>query len=245
MLLSLEHAELKCTHLRKELADLPVGHEIMLRQKYPGVHITSWPGRPEMKGKRITCSKPEAVEFMELVSRRRRLSEELADAESYLQYHSPQRRAKKGLWMDRRFFDACVRYKDSNPRPKPEYAPTLGGTSFRSKSELNIAQLLTELGFEFVYETEFEIMDGVNEYPDFTVWVPEIGRSFILEHFGRLDKKDYKSDAGWKINHYIESGLIPGRDIIFTYETDKIPLDIELVKSQINALIMANMEQAK
>ena len=240
MLLSLEHAELKYAYLKKELAGLPTGHEIMIRQKYPGVHITEWPGHPEMKGKRITCTKPEAVRFMELDGRRRELSEELAEAEGYMQYRSPHRVAKEGLWMDRRFFDACVRYGDSNPRPKPEYAPMLGDIKFRSKSELSIAQLLTELGFEFVYETEFEIMDGVNEYPDFTVWVPEIGRSFILEHFGRLDKKDYKSDAGWKINHYVDFGIIPGRDIVFSYESDKVSLDLDIVKQQINALIMAN-----
>ena len=245
MILSLEHAGLKCAYLRKELADLPTGHEIMIRRHYPGVHITEWPGHPEMKGKRITCTKPEAVRFMELDSRRRKLSEELAEAEGYMQYRSPHRVAKDGLWMNRRFFDACVRYGDSNPRPKPEYAPMLGDIKFRSKSELSIAQLLTELGFEFVYETEFEITEGVIEYPDFVVWVPEIGRAFVIEHFGLMNSKEYRTDAGWKINHYVEFGFMPGRDIIFTYESDKLPLDINLVKEQINALIMANTMPAK
>ena len=83
---------------------------------------------------------------------------------------------------------------------------------------------LTEMGYEFVYETEFEIMDDVIEYPDFTVWVPEIGRCFILEHFGRMDKREYKSDTLWKIEHYVDFGLLPGRDIVFTFESDRIPL---------------------
>ena len=245
MVLSLEHAELKRDYLKKEIARLPVGHEILIRRKYPGVHITEWPGRPEMRSKRIASTKQEAQMFLELNRRRQNLCEDLAQVEGYIKYHSSGRTPRSVVQMGREFFDACVRYGDSNPMPKPEYAPELGGIKFRSKSELNIAQLLTELGYEFVYETEFEIMDGVNEYPDFTIWVPEIGRSFILEHFGLLDKKDYKSDAGWKINHYIEIGVLPGRDIVFTYESDKLPLDIDLVKEQINALIMANTEQAK
>ena len=245
MILSLEHAALKCNYLKKEIAALPTGHGIMIRNKYPAVYITDWPGRPEMKGKRIVSTKPEAGQFTELNNRRLKLSEELAEAEGYLQYHSTRRKAKEDLWMDRDFFDACVQFGDSNPKPKPEYAPKLGDIKFRSKSELNIAQLLTDMGYEFVYETEFEIVDGIIEYPDFAVWVPEIGRSFILEHFGLLDRREYKTDAGWKINHYVDFGLMPGRDIIFSYESDKLALDIDLIKEQINALIMVNSTPAK
>lgn len=245
MILSYEHAELKLKYLKKMTEELPVGHEIMIRQKYPGVHITDWPGRPEMRGRRITLSKKEAQEFKELNSRRLALLEELAEVEGYIQYHSSNRVPREVTWMGRGFYDSCVRYGDSNPKPKPKHAPELGDLKFRSKSELNIAQLLTDLGYEFVYETEFEIIEGVIEYPDFVVWVPEIGRSFIIEHFGLMNKNEYRSDAGWKTNHYIDLGLVPGRDIVFTYESDKIPLDVDLVREQINALIMANTMPAK
>lgn len=240
MILSYEQAELKRDYLKKEIEKLPSGHEVMIHDKYPGIHITSWPEHPELKGKRIALSKPEGKQCKALIESRNALEEDLAVVEGYLQFHSLGRRKKSGLWMDRRYFDACRVYGDRNPKPKPEYAPELDGIKFRSKSELNIAQMLKELKYEFVYETEFEIMDDVIEYPDFTVWVPEIGRSFILEHFGRMGKSDYKSDTVWKISHYVDFGLMPGRDIIFTYESDKLPLDIELIKTQINALIIAN-----
>jgi len=240
MILSYEHAELKREYLIKEIDKLPVGHEIMLRQKYPGVYITNWPGHPELKQKRMTANKPEAKRFLELCERRKALTEELAAVDGYIKYHSSARKVKDPIWMDRKFFDACIKYGDGNPRPKPDYAPEFDGVKFRSKSEANIAQLISGLGYEYVYETEFELIEGVIEYPDFTVWVPEIGRSFFLEHFGRLDKPDYKADAGWKINHYVDFGIIPGRDIVFSYESDKIPLDLDIVKQQINALIMAN-----
>ena len=240
MILSYEQAELKRDYLKKEIAKLPTGHEVLIREMYPGIHITSWPDHPGLKGKRMALSKPAAKQCKALMDKRNEYEEELAKVEGYLQYHGFSRKAQEGLWMDRKFFDGCKAIGDRNPKPKPQYAPVLGGVRFRSKSELNIAQLLTELGYEFVYETEFEIMDDVIEYPDFTVWVPEIGRSFILEHFGRMDKQDYKSDTAWKINHYVDFGLMPGRDIIFSFESDKLAMDMEVVKEQINALIMAN-----
>ena len=42
------------------------------------------------------------------------------------------------------------------------------------------------------------------------------------------------------MEEYIDYGFMPGRDIIFTYETGKVPLDIDVVREQINALILAN-----
>ena len=240
MILSYEQAELKHDYLKKEIAKFPSGHEVMIHDKYPGIYIASWPEHPELKGKRVVLSKPEGRQCKALIEKRKALEEDLAVVEGYLQFHSFGRKMKEGLWMDRGYFDACVECGNSNPRPKPEYAPEFGDIKFRSKSEMNIAQLLTEMGYEFVYETEFEIMDDVIEYPDFTVWVPEIGRCFILEHFGRMDKREYKSDTLWKIEHYVDFGLLPGRDIVFTFESDRIPLDLEVVRQQINALIIAN-----
>ena len=245
MILSYEHAKLKKNYAEKELEKLPIGHDTMIHQTHKGVYIKSWPGHPELKGKRIADSKPEAKLLRKLLAQRNQLEIELAEALSYLQFHDPGCTARPAPWMDRKFFESCIAYADGNPKPKPKYAPSLGDKTFRSKSELNIAQLLTDLGYEFVYETEFDIIEGVVEYPDFVVWVPEIGRSFIIEHFGLMDKKEYRSDAGWKINHYVEFGVMPGRDIIFTYESDKLQLDIDLVKEQINALIMANTMPAK
>ena len=244
MILSYEHAELKRKYLAEEIAGLPVGHEVLLHGKYPGVRITEWPGRPEMRGRRIVSSRAEAQEFSKLNNRRLVLAEELTEVEGYLQYHSAGREVQDA-WMDRGFYELCVNCKDSNPKPKPSYAPELDGTRFRSKSEMNIAQLIKGLGYEYVYETEFGVTDDISVYPDFTVWVPELGRCFFLEHFGLVDKQDYRTDMVWKINMYIDCTILPGKDIIFSFESDKLPLDIDVVREQINALIMANTVQKK
>lgn len=63
----------------------------------------------------------------------------------------------------------------------------------------------------------------------------------IVEHFGRMDDENYKRSAERKYNEYLEEGYAI-EDFIFTTESDKQDLDIELIFKTIYNLIINLLE---
>ena len=53
-------------------------------------------------------------------------------------------------------------------------------------------------------------------FPDFTILCGN--RKVYIEHVGMLDDKDYFQRHVTKVHNYMKFGLMPGRDIFFTYE---------------------------
>lgn len=139
-----------------------------------------------------------------------------------------------------------------------EYAPkknhqdglvyeTERGELVRSKSEVIIANLLFQNGEHLSYKYERPLVlkiggRSITIYPDFTVINLDTGKITYWEHAGRMDDESYASDFVWKNNLYMESGLIPGKDIFFTYETQATPLNIKVVKLIIQRLISEEEE---
>lgn len=56
-------------------------------------------------------------------------------------------------------------------------------------------------------------------------------RTIYLEHFGMMDNPEYLEGFFRKQNSYVANGIVLGRDIIFTYESSKNPLDINTVRN--------------
>jgi len=52
-----------------------------------------------------------------------------------------------------------------------------------------------------------------------------------------MDDPNYATEFVKKLNTYIENDILPGRDVIVTYETSAIPLEIGVVKKLIKNLI--------
>jgi len=109
---------------------------------------------------------------------------------------------------------------------------------FRSKSELLIAQLLEELNLEYKYEVMLSI-GGKPRWPDFTVYCPEIGRFFFIEHLGRMDKPTYREDNMEKMEAYEKNRIRNGIDIIYTVEFGEGYFNLDSVYSKIVGLIVA------
>ncbi len=109
---------------------------------------------------------------------------------------------------------------------------------FRSKSELLIAQLLEELNLEYKYEVMLTI-GGKPRWPDFTVYCPEIGRFFFIEHLGRMDKPTYREDNMEKMEAYEKNRIRNGIDIIYTVEFGEGYFNLDSVYSKIVGLIVA------
>ena len=52
------------------------------------------------------------------------------------------------------------------------------------------------------------------------------GKVWYWEHAGKMDDELYANDFVRKNNLYMANGLMPGKDVIYTYETLENPLGI-------------------
>ena len=133
-------------------------------------------------------------------------------------------------------------YEKNNMYPENLRFETEQGEFVRSKSEVIIANLLYKHRKDILYKYErpLEIVEEEKVktvYPDFTIINLNTGRIVYWEHAGRMDDNRYATDFVKKINGYIANGLLIGKDVIYTYETKEIPLDIGIVKRLLEQLI--------
>ena len=104
---------------------------------------------------------------------------------------------------------------------------TLTDYFVRSKSEMNIANILHLKNIPFTYETPLFAEDGTMYLPDFTLtWK---GETFYWEHVGRLDLPEYKKH--WQEKEKWYGKHFPGK-LIVTYEGNNQSKDIEKMVNQ-------------
>ncbi len=101
---------------------------------------------------------------------------------------------------------------------------TLSQYFVRSKSEMNIANILTLKDIDFKYEEPLFADDGSMYLPDFTVkWQ---GETYFWEHVGRLDLPNYREHWEEKKKWYDKH--FPGQ-LIVTYEGEDQSKQIERI----------------
>ena len=116
------------------------------------------------------------------------------------------------------------------------------GEFVRSKSEVIIANMLYQNHHHILYKYERPLelnVEGRSKtvYPDFTILSKRTGKIIYWEHAGRMDDPYYVNDFVKKMNTYVTNGLLPGKDVILTYETQNNPLEISVVKRMIKELV--------
>lgn len=119
------------------------------------------------------------------------------------------------------------------------------GEIVRSKSELIIANLLYQNKNHLLYKYERPLKIKVNEktkiiYPDFSIFSIHTGKIKYWEHAGKMDNPNYADEFVKKINTYCANGLLPGRDLVLTFETADTSLDIKTVKRIVNEELLIN-----
>lgn len=85
----------------------------------------------------------------------------------------------------------------------------------------------------FRYECELILGTHVL-YPDFTIRHPKTGNVYYWEHFGLMDNPSYCRNVSLKLQEYSLNGIIPSIQLITTYETNKHPLNPEIIEKIIN-----------
>lgn len=122
---------------------------------------------------------------------------------------------------------------EKNPKhPETLIHKGIANTYLRSKSEVMIDMLLRRYNIPFRYECALQLGNSVF-YPDFTLRHPYTGTFHYWEHFGMMDSQPYIDQTSSKINLYSSNGIIPGIQLITTFETKNHPLDPELVENLI------------
>ena len=127
------------------------------------------------------------------------------------------------------------------PNPShPEHLAftTADGIKVRSKSEQIIAENLTRLGIPFKYEAPLYYSGGKAVYPDFILLNVRKRSTIYYEHFGKMNEDGYLDYFFWKVKLYNRLGLIPGKDILFTFEDEKHPFDFASHKNMFEMLLL-------
>lgn len=88
---------------------------------------------------------------------------------------------------------------------------TKKGLAVRSKSEVIIADALTDAAITFEYEKPL-MLGETTRYPDFTIEDEISGRTFYWEHLGLLHRDDYRRAWEKKLAWYRDNSVLPRED---------------------------------
>lgn len=145
----------------------------------------------------------------------------------------------------------------------PVYTTALG-ERVRSKSEVLIADALSRHNIPYRYEYPLQVhkkrfnarnhnYTGQNQnisnksvqsftlYPDFLCLNLQTRTEFYWEHFGLIDKADYATNAAGKLRLYAENGILPGRNLIITMESQEEPLSSQTIDQMIKAYLKSSL----
>ena len=116
------------------------------------------------------------------------------------------------------------------------------GDFVRSKSEVIIANILYQHRNNIIYKYEkpLEIIENGRKktiYPDFTIMNVHTGKVVYWEHAGIMDDAVYANDFVRKMNLYVTNGLMIGKDVVVSFETNENALDIWVVKKMVSNLL--------
>lgn len=110
---------------------------------------------------------------------------------------------------------------------------TAKGERVRSKSEVIIADSLNREGVPYRYECPLYVEGWGTVHPDFTVLNVKERKEIYWEHLGMMDDMEYAEKSIEKLNIYALNNILPGINLILTYETGKVPLNQKIVQLMI------------
>lgn len=144
-----------------------------------------------------------------------------------------------------KIYDNCINIEQEEFYPEGKKYITEQGEYVRSKSEFIIANHLYKYtdDIRYIYEGHLSLKkDGrmITIHPDFTIMNVHTGRITYWEHAGKMDDLKYVEGFIRKMNLYAANDLLPGRDVIMTFETFENPLDISVVKKLVKLLCEGN-----
>ena len=113
------------------------------------------------------------------------------------------------------------------------------GIMMRSRVETGIAAKYDEWRIAYRYEPVIILPDGTRISPDFELLLlPFQGMPrFYHEHFGMMGNTDYVKSFLWKNSKYLDAGLIPYRDVLYTFDSVDGTMDFREIARQMSDFI--------
>lgn len=108
---------------------------------------------------------------------------------------------------------------------KPGGLLTNRGDCVRSKSEKILADLFFDQKIPYKYECPLLLSSKIF-FPDFTFLSPRSGKELYWEHLGMMGDEEYAKRAMEKLLLYDRHDIQLGRNLILTFETNTLPLDV-------------------
>ena len=116
---------------------------------------------------------------------------------------------------------------------------TQKGDIVKSKSELIIADRLDAAGVPYIYEFTAGLSGGDYIFhPDFLVLNKRTRQQFFWEHCGKMDDPTYCAETQYRLDKYAQNGFFPGKNMILTYESSKLPLSTTYVDMLIKEFLL-------
>ena len=121
---------------------------------------------------------------------------------------------------------------------------TARGERVRSKSEIIIADTLFRHKIPYRYEYPLQVHrtsssgGTITLHPDFLCLNTRTRTELYWEHFGLMDDPDYSANAAGKLRLYTENGILSGRDLIITMETQREPLSTRSIEKLIEGFLI-------
>lgn len=149
----------------------------------------------------------------------------------------------------------AARWQDISWKGRPfasdaPYICTARGERVRSKSEVIIADTLFRYNIPYRYEFPITLKRinsadirrdfgrSVTLYPDFLCLNTRTRTEFYWEHFGLMDSTEYSNNAAGKLRLYTENGILAGRNLIITMETQTEPPSIKALEKLIEEFLL-------
>ena len=141
--------------------------------------------------------------------------------------------------LDTAFWESLSEEKTTYPNNTNYYH---GEDHFRSRAELSIAIMLSEMNLTYRYDVKISAK-GNTYFADFIVYLPQFGCCFIIEYLGKLNDPDYIDDNTPKIRNYSREGFFQGEEIIYLCGSDTRMPSADVIREQITAVINAIAKQ--
>lgn len=100
----------------------------------------------------------------------------------------------------------------------------------RSKSEMNIANMLNKYKIPYRYEYPIKLNGNIIIHPDFTVLNVAKRKVIYWEHRGMMDDREYAKDSVKRIKDYNKNGIFLGDSLIVTEETSSCALGTDEIE---------------
>lgn len=181
------------------------------------------------------------------------LQKDLHGIESYLKWHSGANNVQ--LYLEKhpgireivqpalierknKYFTWATEEYTKNPsHPENLIYITDGGFYVRSKSEQMIANMYLAEGIPFRYEDPVILSNGNIIYPDFHLFSLRDYSEFYHEHNGMMLNEEYYLHYENKLRKLRSAGIIPGVNLLQTFEADGYPLNPACVRDLINTYL--------